>query len=671
MTRHTSGPAGKSCSALSYAKKRRRHEHKLRFEQLESRLFLSGFAVTHFGDSGAGSLRDAIERANASVGADVITFAKGGTIKLRSNLPAITDDLIISAGTGRKVTIDGSGKSAIFSVTGGTKSTIVGLNLTGGFSSAGGAAFLVDATGGVVEILNTRMTKMMSSGAQVRGGAIAIVQGEVFLKSSVITLSTATSAQGEALGGAIYNAGILTIEGSRITKNAALGFDARGGGIFSDTGATLTIKDGSSVDSNTAQGVHGIRGSNGIKGANGARGGPGEDGEPGEDGTNGADGTDGGSALAGGIFNNGRLAVLSRSTVSGNTAVGGNGGSGGNGGAGGDGGAGGPGRTDYGDRTRRGDGGSGGFGGKGGNAGLASAGGIYSGRDSLLTIEESTISNNSARPGIPGGAGKGGAAGKGPGGEAGKNGEPGTFGSGEEDLAQGGGILTHGPTSISRSQISRNSISGPSAQGGGIFSSNSLNVEDSRVESNRVTALNGVPGAVGQKGANGARGEPGEDGEDGEDGENGGDGGNGGDALGGGIFNSGQLNLARSAISGNILRAGNGGNGGNGGAGGNGGPGGPAFTDYDGNHYPAGKVGYGGSGGNGGKGGAGGNALGAGIFTAEGAITVETGNTMKNNRAVAGLGGKGGKGGAIGSGRRGDATAGSRGLDGNPGVKDA
>src|SRR5262245_866922 len=105
---------------LRKASKRRSkaaERRSLEFEQLEPRLQLAAFNVTSFLDSGAGTLRDAIAQANASVGvADTITFAKGGTVKLQSALPAITDDLAITAA--KKVTIDGLGKSSIFSVTG-------------------------------------------------------------------------------------------------------------------------------------------------------------------------------------------------------------------------------------------------------------------------------------------------------------------------------------------------------------------------------------------------------------------------------------------------------------------------------------------------------------------------------------------------------------------------
>ena len=60
------------------------------------------FAVVNTNDSGPGSLRHAIQQANASPGVDTITFAIGSgyqTIALASALPTITDSVIIDGTT--------------------------------------------------------------------------------------------------------------------------------------------------------------------------------------------------------------------------------------------------------------------------------------------------------------------------------------------------------------------------------------------------------------------------------------------------------------------------------------------------------------------------------------------------------------------------------------------
>ena len=60
------------------------------FERLESRALLATFAVTTLANTGAGSLRAAIQSANDSPGPDTIAFDLAGTIALRSALPTVT-----------------------------------------------------------------------------------------------------------------------------------------------------------------------------------------------------------------------------------------------------------------------------------------------------------------------------------------------------------------------------------------------------------------------------------------------------------------------------------------------------------------------------------------------------------------------------------------------------
>ena len=120
----------------------RRRDRNPRVEWLEHRELLTAFAVTSAADSGQGSLREAIQLANAdnTIGADTISFAIGTggtqTIALQSALPAIA----------RSVAIDGTTQPG--STTGSTAPTIVidgsnagaganGLTLTG---STGGSA---------------------------------------------------------------------------------------------------------------------------------------------------------------------------------------------------------------------------------------------------------------------------------------------------------------------------------------------------------------------------------------------------------------------------------------------------------------------------------------------------------------------------------------------------
>ena len=69
------------------------------------------FTVTNTGDSGAGSLRQAILDANAHAGADVVRFATGlhGTISLSGEL-GVTDDLTVTGpgAVGGRFTVSGA-----------------------------------------------------------------------------------------------------------------------------------------------------------------------------------------------------------------------------------------------------------------------------------------------------------------------------------------------------------------------------------------------------------------------------------------------------------------------------------------------------------------------------------------------------------------------------------
>src|SRR5947209_3346183 len=82
---------------------RNRHAAQLGFQVLENRWLMANFQVTNTGDSGAGSIRQAILDANAAVGADNITFNIPGagvhTISPASVLPDITDTVTVDATT--------------------------------------------------------------------------------------------------------------------------------------------------------------------------------------------------------------------------------------------------------------------------------------------------------------------------------------------------------------------------------------------------------------------------------------------------------------------------------------------------------------------------------------------------------------------------------------------
>lgn len=113
-------------------------------ESLEDRTLLTAFTVLNTDDSGAGSLRDAIEAANANVGADTITFdaslaLAGKTIVLTDEL-LISDDLTITGLGANLLTLDGNNNTRIFNIDDDSSSSTItveisGLTLTNGNSN--------------------------------------------------------------------------------------------------------------------------------------------------------------------------------------------------------------------------------------------------------------------------------------------------------------------------------------------------------------------------------------------------------------------------------------------------------------------------------------------------------------------------------------------------------
>ncbi|MEO9802403.1 MAG: cadherin domain-containing protein [Reichenbachiella sp.] len=102
------------------------------------------FTVSNTGDSGAGSLRQAILDAEANAGADVIDLTGiNGTITLVSGLPNITEDLTIN-GAGTATIIDGAGQFRPFfiggSISSSTEEPVVSLSdmtIQNGFAQGG------------------------------------------------------------------------------------------------------------------------------------------------------------------------------------------------------------------------------------------------------------------------------------------------------------------------------------------------------------------------------------------------------------------------------------------------------------------------------------------------------------------------------------------------------
>jgi len=232
-------------------------------------------AVTTAVDGGAGSLRAAVDAANASDDADVIVLGAGTEYVLSS---CAAGELVSSRGP---LTIVGNGATIrqtcagerLLRNTGPGLLTVQNVTLTGGDGSTDGGAILSNA--GPVTILGSTIAGNRAAGdgggVFVDGGAKLTIEqsairdnqafdygggvgvfGELLLAQSVVENNSVLGS--DAWGGGIYvnpqGAANARIVGSTVRNNHADGAAALGGGIYVD--ADTLVLDTSTVADNTA-----------------------------------------------------------------------------------------------------------------------------------------------------------------------------------------------------------------------------------------------------------------------------------------------------------------------------------------------------------------------------------------------------------------------------------
>jgi hypothetical protein len=201
-------------------------------EALEERRLPSLFTVTNLHNAGAGSLRQAIQRANTAAGADTIQFAAGltGTIRLTSGELTIHDQVnILGPATGR-LAVSGNHLSRVFNIDG--RATIVNLSIIEGNAPAGGGVLNM----GFLKLNNVVMT----DNSAVNGGAVLSGGGSGGLVRFTVINSKLANNSAFAKGGAVFNGIDSTafIRNTTITTNQCRG---DGAGIYNDNMATMTI----------------------------------------------------------------------------------------------------------------------------------------------------------------------------------------------------------------------------------------------------------------------------------------------------------------------------------------------------------------------------------------------------------------------------------------------
>ncbi len=202
----------------------------------------ASFTVTNLNDTGAGSLRQAMLDANATAGADTITFVVPGTITLESMLPAISDVAGLTIDGGGAITISGNNAVRVLEVN--TNAALVVQNLTITSGRGYGAAIYND-DGGTVTVMNSTLSGNTGS----RGGGIYNDQGGTV----TVTNSTISGNSVDAGGAAIFNTynSTATVTNSVLSGNSG----AHGGAIYNTT-STVTVTN-SILSNNSATGTAG------------------------------------------------------------------------------------------------------------------------------------------------------------------------------------------------------------------------------------------------------------------------------------------------------------------------------------------------------------------------------------------------------------------------------
>lgn len=265
-------------------------------EPLEVRLTPATFVVIGLGDAGqgfgnTGDLRYCINQANGSKDtSNTIDMGMSGTISLTSQLPTITNNVAIVAGTATSITIQGNGNAGngyrIFVINQGATVSINNLGIKFGYDTSGdgGGGILNDGNltlqgdyvvdnyttgsgGGVYNgsgaTLTLTSTDLNVNTAQQSGGGLANVGGTVNVccQSSILSNKALTGS-----GGGIYNIGLdaqaATIncyDDTWISGNTAA---ASGGGVANSKNATFSMNSGY-IQGNSANTGGGLYNGNG------------------------------------------------------------------------------------------------------------------------------------------------------------------------------------------------------------------------------------------------------------------------------------------------------------------------------------------------------------------------------------------------------------------------
>ena len=207
--------------------------------------------------AGKCTLRAAVMQANYTAGADTINFSTTGTILLGSALTLATDINIEGPGA-NLLTVSGNHADRVFLVHLESTASVSGLTVSDGLASGpttnqGGAIY----NAGALTLANVKISGNSASGGDSgQGGAIYNASGTLTITDSTVSGNSASGGN-FGQGGGIYTAGgTLSLDNVKLSGNSvATGGDgSQGGGLFNYDG-TVTITD-STISGNSATGIY-------------------------------------------------------------------------------------------------------------------------------------------------------------------------------------------------------------------------------------------------------------------------------------------------------------------------------------------------------------------------------------------------------------------------------
>ncbi len=214
----------------------------------------ANFEVTNLNDTGAGSLRDAIDQANSAGGADTITFQSGlsGTINVGSQME-ITDTLAIQGPGSDAVTLDGGDATRILHTDSSSDLDVSGLTFTHGDAgtNSGGAIAAYGQHLGLDDVV-------ISHSSASRGGGAYLLGNDVDIKNSTFANNYASYSGGgftsDGDSSADGSTQEVSITGSTVTGNTSV---SNGGGMALYDNYVPTTVDTSTFSGNTVTGSGG------------------------------------------------------------------------------------------------------------------------------------------------------------------------------------------------------------------------------------------------------------------------------------------------------------------------------------------------------------------------------------------------------------------------------